>query len=125
MTKRMTLYALPMAVFIVLYASVSWGGYCRQLEYAEVKDMSTKDLITTFCRHEALAEAYAKEDKEWAKLEKEHGRRVEAQVYRSNNAASWKECVETSAKILTALKKRAVAKPECDMQTGKSKTPIP
>ncbi len=44
-----------LCVFLLQGASPN-AGDCRPLEYAEIKDMSNKDLLKTYCLYGALAE---------------------------------------------------------------------
>ena len=87
-------------------ASAGAGGRCRQIEYAELKDMETEQLSIDYCVDSAMAKFHK-------------GMASDAmrpyigplQSYEAQEAA--RECEDMSSKILTAIKSRSQPKPDC------------
>jgi|SRR6266853_4190225 len=75
--------ALFASLLVISSTTLAATGPCRSLEYAEIKDMSTKELVKQFCYHKHMQEILSP-----TKMEQAH------------------ECQEQRGKIVDALKRR-------------------
>ena len=109
---------LLVAAVLIVQAGLAEAGICRQIEYAEVQDMSAKDLIKTYCADQALGMAVAEEYQTTVKMEDKIGSQPGYGALLRELSAHLAECTATVSKNRTALKKRAVEEPQCNMKTG-------
>ncbi len=98
--------ALLISVVVLLQAGSASAGYCRELEYAEVKDMSTEDLVWTYCNYEKRAQIERDLVDRYLDLYARSGARRDVKEKLDELMASIKGCNAQLGKIETALKAR-------------------
>lgn len=107
----MRVFGLLIMCGVLLLPQLAVAGDCRQLEYAEIKDMSSGDLIKIYCRYGVLADINHKGFFGTVKFSIK-----KADEYKTNA----NECREMQAKIRTAMKKQSLPEePDCDAIKGK------
>lgn len=87
-------------------ASAGAGGRCRQIEYAELRDMESEQLHIDYC----VASQMAKVHKAFAS---DAMRPLVGPLQSYQAAEAARECADMSAKILTAIKSRSQPTPDC------------
>jgi hypothetical protein len=80
-----------------MYAAIAEAGACRPLEYAEIKDTPSKELVNTYCYYGALG-----------KLAHESAMANPLNSYAAQWRADFSECNDVQSKIATALKAKHV-----------------
>ena len=96
------------AAVLFFHASLVMAGSCREIEYAELKDTSSSNLVKTYCRYAKLV------DLERDYLEKQRGLYLESpnslkneiQKTVTEHSTDLKVCLDTQMKIRSALKNR-------------------
>jgi hypothetical protein len=114
---------LAAAVFFFQAGSVI-AGSCRPIEYVELKDTPSKDLVSTYCMYKGLASV----DQEYSKtLQGLYGDAIQKRLPKSRLeslqkdidelSAGINECFDQRIKILSALSNRGEpAEPSCVAQ---------
>lgn len=88
--------ALALSLFLPLFACPAHAGACRPLEYAEIKDTPTRELVKTYCYYEHLG-----------KLSHEFSMKYPLNPAADGWRADFSECNAQQRKIETALKARS------------------
>ncbi len=137
---RLTRTAVVVVLGVVfIQVGLARGRACRAVEYAELKDMPTEELVETYCRYGKLMDIYFRSDDSLSETNadlldlyrrvSEAGlvgqiREIEksldkVRVDREKALATAGECIDERAKIKTAMKSRSLPEdPKCDA-TGK------
>lgn len=102
--KSLLFIGATILCFSVSFVSDAIAGECRQLEYSEIKDMSTHDLISAYCDY-GLTAHFAHEK---AHLAREYGQSFDEQ----EKDKEYDACTELQQKIITSLKKRHLKAPK-------------
>ncbi len=107
-------------------SALAEAGTCRPLEYAEIKDTRTKELVETYCYYGALAKIYDESRTASRELFLRQLQQTPTSVQiledlkrgwertTAEQTANVNECNDQRIKMITALKARRVAIPSCD-----------
>jgi len=99
---------------MLLWAGVASAGYCRPIEYAELKDMKTKDLIKTYCAYGKMADAYSDMLKGSVDVVRQGG----SMALTHEATAGVTECLQQRHRIRTILDNRSLPdEPVCPAPT--------
>jgi hypothetical protein len=104
----MTMKSLSVSILAAACCALSahaGAGACRPVEYAQVKDMPTAELVAAYCRHGAARQDYVA--------------RIEELMQRAKDINwAWiggaNECKREQEKIVTALQARGAPAPTCE-----------
>ena len=119
----MKIHAIFLACSLPAHAALADAASCRPLEYAEIKDSKTVDLVKTYCYYGAMwkihNDARAEANRVFLEQMKQYANSVpllEAaqRNYLRNDAAQAADqsgCSDQQAKIAAALKARGARRP--------------
>jgi hypothetical protein len=89
------------AFTLVLFSSAALaGGSCRVIEYGEIKDSSTKELVEKYCHYKALTNILHEQTETLLKLG------PAALSMTDKPMAEARECTDQIGKLVDALKRR-------------------
>ena len=101
----MKIRAIFVACSLSAPAALAEAGACRPLEYAQIKDTATEELVAKYCN-------YVEQKKLYTSNVNEYQKRTGGIDWGSINGSN--ECTREQEKITTALKARSAPMPSCD-----------
>jgi hypothetical protein len=93
----MKIKTISLACSLSMCAGIAEAGACRPLEYAEIRDTPSKELVETYCYYGALG-----------KLAHDSAMANPLNSYAAQWRADFSECGDLQSKIATALKAKHV-----------------
>ena len=100
---------LTVLIFFFLHAPPVFAA-CRVIEYAELNDTSSNDLIKTFCRYKAISDLEAQHLRRLRDLPSTAPQRVPRESLEGSiaeHSKSAKECQEMQDKVRSILRNRS------------------
>lgn len=109
-------HLLASAVLIVFQAtSVFAAGTCRVIEYAELKDTSSENLVKTYCRNQKLVQLERDYLEKTREIYQDTPLTATGKKTLEEHSQELHQCLDTQMKIRSALGNRSESvEPSCD-----------
>ena len=107
----MRLLSLLVFCHVLLWTTLASGDPCRHIEYAELQDIPTEDLVRIYCEFGKTGDVARQEYYLYEKAASLMGDPRSSERAADRAERNWRTCTAVQGAIITTLKKRGVAAP--------------